>query len=287
MKIFDMHIHINHGEAKPQYLLEQMEKGGVWGGALISPCPEEATANLLKLPYKERLNNLLQWTRDYDGRLFPVLWVHPFEKDVCKIVKDAAAEGVKAFKIICDTFPVYCEENMKLMAAIEETGLPIIFHSGILWSGTDSSRFNRPADWECLLNLNKIKFSMGHCSWPWHDECIAVYGKFLNYYNVRQSSEMFFDITPGTPKIYRKDLITKLFTVGYDVQNNIMFGTDSVAGEYDPNWAAGWIKTDNEIMDELGINQDTRKLIYEDNFLRFINGGDIDHSIPQMNTDNR
>ena len=56
---------------------------------------------------------------------------------------------------------------------------------------------------------------MGHCSWPWYDECIAVYGKFLNgVANDQDAPEMFFDLTPGTPRIYREDLLTKLFTVG-------------------------------------------------------------------------
>lgn len=285
MKVYDMHIHTNGGDVKQSYLLEQMEKCGVWGGALISAQPEESTSALYTLPYRERVEDILNWTKGQDGRLFPVLWVHPYEKDACNIVKDAAQRGIKAFKIICDTFFVYDKENLRLLEAIEETGLPVIFHSGILWSGSDTSRYNRPADWESLLNLKKgIKFSMGHCSWPWHDECIAVYGKFLNYYlNRGESSEMFFDTTPGTPKIYRKELFTKLFTVGYDVENNIMFGTDSVSSDYDADWVGGWLKLDNEIMDELGVTAEQRKKIYEDNFMRFLSGQDVKHKLPQMN----
>ena len=124
---------------------------------------------------------------------------------------------------------------------------------------------------------------MGHCSWPWHDECIAVYGKFLNYYLKRRSSEMFFDITPGTPKIYREDLLTKLFTVGYDVDNNIMFGTDSLSTEYSPEWVSDWLKTDNEIFDKLGVTNEQREKIYEKNFMRFLSGENLDHNLPHMN----
>ncbi len=283
MKIYDMHIHIGEGEATPSCLLERMEKSGVYGGALISACPEEATASLYKLPYKQRLQNLLEWTRDYEGRLFPVLWVHPEEKHACDIVKDAALSGVRAFKIICDTFPIYSKKSVKLLEAIEKTGKPIIFHTGILWSGTDTSKYNRPADWECLLNLNNVKFSMGHCSWPWHDECIAVYGKFLHSYLTRQSSEMFFDITPGTPEIYRRELLTKLFTVGYDVENNIMFGTDSLSNDYNPEWVGGWIARDNAIFDELGVTKEQREKIYEKNLMRFLNNESVKHRLPQIN----
>ncbi len=283
MKIYDMHIHTGEGPANQSYLLEQMEKCGVYGGALVSACPEEATASLLKLPYKERVKNILEWTKDSNNRLIPVLWVHPLEKNICDLIDDAAKSGIKAFKIICDTFPVYSSENMKMLEAIEKTGLPILFHTGILWSGTDTSRYNRPADWECLLNLNKIKFSMGHCSWPWHDECIAVYGKFLNSYLTRDSSEMFFDITPGTPKIYREELLTKLFTVGYDVENNIMFGTDSLSTEYNPDWVGGWLKTDNEIFDKIGVTAEQREKIYNKNLFRFLSDEKISHSLPHMN----
>ena len=283
MQTFDMHIHINSPNAEQSYLLEQMEKAGVCGGGLISPCPEESSAALLKQPYKERLKTVLDWTKNQDGRLFPILWVHPYEKDALEIVRDAANSGVRAFKIICDSFYVYDDANMKLLEAIEKTDLPVLFHTGILWSGTDTSRFCRPADWEALLNLDHIKFSMGHCSWPWHDECIAVYGKFLNYYLIRQSAEMFFDITPGTPPIYRKDLLTKLFTVGYDVDSNIMFGTDSIADDYNPDWVASWIERDNAIYDELGVSDTVREKIYEKNFMRFLHNGAVEHKLLHIN----
>lgn len=283
MKIFDMHIHVGSEKIEQNYLLEQMEKSGVYGGGIISACPLEAKASLIKMPFKERLENVLNWSKDHEDRFYPILWVHPEEKDVLKNVEIAKREGISAFKIICDTFPVYSESCQKLLKKIEETQKPVLFHTGILWSGTDTSRYNRPVDWECMLNLNNIKFSMGHCSWPWVDECIAVYGKFLHYYNTKISAEMFFDITPGTPEIYRRDLLTKLFTVGYDVENNIMFGTDSITNDYNPSWVKKWLEIDNKIMDELNVSSDVRKKIYEDNFMRFLKCEDVSHALPQIN----
>lgn len=276
-----MHIHTGCGEPQPEKLIDSMQSAGVYGGAIISACPEDSTAALFSLPYNERLKNVLAWTKN--DRLFPVLWVSPFENDIENKIKNASLEGIRAFKIICDSFYVYSPENMRLLEAIESISLPVIFHSGILWSGTDTSRFNRPADWECLLNLESIKFSMGHCSWPWHDECIAVYGKFLNSYLSGKSSEMFFDITPGTPKIYREDLLTKLYTVGYDTENNIMFGTDSLCTEYDSDWVRSWLELDGSIFDKLNITAEQREKVYSKNFLRFISGDDVSHKLPQMN----
>lgn len=185
--------------------------------------------------------------------------------------------------MICDTYYIYDKKAMKLLEAIEKTGKPVVFHSGILWSGTDTSIKNRPVNWESLLNLKGVKFSMGHCSWPWHDECIAVYGKFLHSYLTRQSSEMFFDVTPGTPVIYREDLLTKLFTVGYDVENNIMFGTDSISTDYNPEWVAGWIARDNAIYDKLGVTEEQKQKIYCDNYMRFLSGDDLQHNLPHIN----
>lgn len=281
MKIYDMHIHVGNGNIEQNYLLDQMEKSGVFGGGIISACPEQATADLYKLPFKERLKNVLAWSENREDRLFPILWVHPDEPT--ENIAVATREGISAFKIICDTFPVYSEKCLKMLEKIEETSKPVLFHTGILWSGTDTSKFNRPVDWECMLNLKSVKFSMGHCSWPWVDECIAVYGKFLHYYNTKLSSEMFFDITPGTPEIYRRDLLTKLFTVGYDVENNIMFGTDSLTSDYNPKWVSGWLKKDGEIMDDLNISDKIRKKIYEDNFMRFLKGEEVAHVLPQIN----
>jgi predicted TIM-barrel fold metal-dependent hydrolase len=99
----------------------------------------------------------------------------------------------------------------------------------------------------------------------------------------RQSSEMFFDLTPGTPEIYRKDLLTKLWRVGYDVQDNMMFGSDSLSDDYNPSWVKTWIERDDAIYDELGVTQEQREKIYRDNFLRMIEGRSIHHILPTIN----
>ena len=120
------------------------------------------------------------------------------------------------------------------------------------------------------MDIEGIRFSMGHCSWPWIDECIALYGKFLNARAVGRSAEMFFDLTPGTPKIYREELFGKLYTIGYNVGDNVMFGLDSSVHQWSAAWAADWLKTDGIIMDELGISLENREKLYEKNLLRFL-----------------
>ncbi|HHV65546.1 MAG TPA: amidohydrolase family protein [Peptococcaceae bacterium] len=271
MKIFDAHVHTQVGTPVPAECLAKMYSVGISGGSVFSP-PPESPIDPNGIPYETRLKTILEWTGDYKDKLFPVLWIHPLEKDAVAKAKDAVASGVNAFKMICDCYYVYDKESMDLLKEIAKLGKPVFFHSGILWNGYVSSKYNRPLNWEALLEVEGLKFSLAHCSWPWYDEAIALYGKFLNTYVNRPelSSEMFFDLTPGTPVSYRRDLLYKLFNSGYDVPHNILFGTDCTANSYNTEWAGRWIKIDNEHYDELGVGQRIRELIYGENYLRFL-----------------
>ena len=270
MLIYDGHIHSVSEKIDPKQLLEQMSSVGISGGTVISPEPESPLG--YGSSYEERMRCLEKWAEGTKGKLFPALWIHPFEKDAVAKVRDAAERGVSAFKIICDCFYVYDEECMTLLREIARLGKPVIFHSGILWDGYDSSKFNRPLNWECLINIPGLRFSLAHCGWPWCDETVALYGKFLHAYsaNPSVSAEMYLDLTPGTPAVYRQDLINKLYNCGYDTPRNVLFGTDCTANEYNTGWANGWIERDCKIMEELGVGKRLQELYLGENFLRFI-----------------
>lgn len=285
MKIYDMHIHIRQGAPDPESILEKMDKAGVYGGCLFSIRPKEVNEET-GADFEERLENLFQWTRGYEDRLFPILWIHPDEDDIINKIHIAAEAGVAGFKIICTNFYIYEERCLKMLQEIANLNLPVFFHTGILWDGEVSSNYNRPINWESLIDIKGLRFSMGHCSWPWIDECIALYGKFLNALNRKDTAEMFFDITPGTPEIYRKELLTKLFTIGYNVGNNIMFGTDASANTYRSEWTENWLNIDRDIMDELGISRETRELMYYHNLLRFLGKAEGKPQIAAPQTDN-
>ena len=273
MRIFDMHIHdVYNSNRDPARLIADMEKAGIYGGCVLSAPPKEQNCLVLGegLDFEERLSSIIEWTKGYEDRIFPVLWIHPKEKNIIKKLQVAVDAGIVAFKMICNDYHVYEEAPMAMLREIARLGVPVIFHSGILWDGCVSSPYNRPLDWEHLLDIDGLVFSMGHCSWPWIDECIALYGKFLNAKNTGKRIEMFFDITPGTPEIYRRELLTKLCTIGYNIGNNILFGTDCMAGGYYSAMAEKWLKLDGEILDELGVSLDYRKKLYEGNMYRFL-----------------
>lgn len=272
MKIYDMHIHAGSGTPNPEALLENFDKAGVYGGAIISIEPKESYDSV-RMDYEERLENILNWTKGYEDRLFPVLWIHPREDNIRKKIKDAAGRGIAAFKMICDDYYVQDALSMNAINCIAETGKPIIFHSGILWSGTaPASIYNRPVNWEHLLNIPKMRFVLAHCSWPWNDEFYAVYGRMMGAYrkDPEGTPEMFGDLSPGTPAVYREDLFRKLHFGCYDMSHSIMFGTDLSASDYNFKAASELIDFDNKLYDKLGITEEKRKLVYEENFLRFI-----------------
>ncbi|NMA95802.1 MAG: hypothetical protein GX974_07160, partial [Clostridiales bacterium] len=158
---------------------------------------------------------------------------------------------------------------------IANRNLPILFHSGILYDGKNASgNFNKPTEFEILLSIDNLRFAMAHISWPWTDECIAVYGKF-NSARRRESigapsAEMFIDISPGTPPIYRKDALEKLLLTGYDIENNVLWGVDSSVNNYVADYAIRVAESDDKIFSELKIPKETKEKIYFRNLLRFV-----------------
>lgn len=277
MKKFDMHVHSFNQPIDQAILLSNMEKAGIYGGCVFSNRPKEIDEDL-GTSFEERLKEALAWAKGYEDRIFPVLWIHPYEENILEKLHVAADAGIAAFKIICNNFYVYEEQSLLVLKEIAKLNKPVIFHTGILWDGKVSSDFCRPIHFEALLPITGLRFSMGHCSWPWIDECIALYGKFLNALNSRDTAEMFFDLTPGTPEIYRKELLTKLYTIGYDVGDNLLFGTDSIAHSYRDEWTKNWLTIDGNILDELGVSKANREKLYKDNLLRFLGKTEVNRA---------
>jgi len=270
MNIYDLHIHSVVEYIRPDDMLKRMNSIGISGGVVFSPDPESPIAQ--GTPYEIRMECLDKWTKACPDSFFPFLYIHPLEKDAIEKAKDAVSRGVMGFKISCDCFYVYEEKPMALLCEIAKMDKPVMFHSGIIWNGHDSSKYNRPLNWESLVGIDGLRFSLAHCAWPWYDETIALYGKFLNAYasNPSVSAEMFLDLTPGTPKIYRYDLINKLYNCGYDTPHNMMFGTDCTINDYNTGWAKTWIDFDTEIMDKIGVEKHIQQLYFADNFMRFL-----------------
>lgn len=268
--LLDGHIHINPGAIDQAAFFARLKSADVDGGIVMSVSPNSFRHNNELLTTNERLDNLIAWNGS-QSYLYPFFWIDPTEADAVEQVALAIQYKVAGFKIICTHFYPGDAKAMPVYAAIAKAGKPILFHSGILWDGFNSAKYNRPGEFEALLEIDGLKFALAHISWPWCDENIAVYGKFLNAYTRRPdlSVEMFIDLTPGTPVIYRREVLTKLFTVGYDIENNVIFGTDSGVNDYNSRWTREWVQRDNGIYKELGLGQETLGKIYAENLMRF------------------
>jgi predicted TIM-barrel fold metal-dependent hydrolase len=161
---------------------------------------------------------------------------------------------------------------MDIYRRIVAHGRPILFHSGILSDTTPSGRYNRPVEFECLLEVDGLRFALAHMSWPWCDELIAVYYKFGEARQMSSdvTAEMFVDLTPGTPRIYRRDALTKLYGTCSRFEDNVFFGSDRLVHRYDPAGVRELIERDTAIFNELGLTAAQQAKVFGQNVLRFI-----------------
>jgi predicted TIM-barrel fold metal-dependent hydrolase len=271
MECFDSHVHSGEGSVDRNAFLDRLKEAGLKGSVVISRPPDGFESTDKKDDPESRLRDVLAFVDGVD-HLYPFYWIDPLDDQAENQIEAAVQGGIYGFKVICDRFFPGDKKPMKVFRQIATTGKPILFHSGILWDGKPSGDFNRPLAFEPLLEVDGLKFCLAHISWPWIDECIAVYGKFLNAYSRRPdlSVEMFIDTTPGTPEIYRLEALTKLFTIGYDIENNVMFGSDCHTGNYNVAWTRNWMKRDTNIFQGLGLSNATIQKIFGDNIKRVL-----------------
>jgi predicted TIM-barrel fold metal-dependent hydrolase len=269
MKIFDLHLHAFGEKENPNELLNRLNQTGIYGACVFSNRSDRYNKKT-GTSFNERLKETLTYAKAYPDRFFPVMWIHPYEENIISNIHKAVESGVVAFKIICGDFYIYEDRCLEVLQEIANLNKPVIFHTGILWEGEPNSEFSRPVHFEAMLKVKNLRFSMGHCSWPWIDECLAVYGKFQSAKTFGCTSEMFLDLTPGTPEIYRKELFYKIFNIGYDVKDNVMFGTDCVADDYNVDYAKSIISTDTKILTELGVDKETQQKLFSTNIMRFL-----------------
>lgn len=287
MKIFDMHIHADKTLTNPDELIAKMEKAGIYGGCVFSDRPQRGFEGRGST-FDDRIEEALSWCRGYEDRLFPIVWIDPYEENIIENVHKAVDAGICGFKMMCTDYFIYEEKAIELLKEIAKLNKPVIFHTGILWTEKASSVYNRPLNWEGLLTIEGLRFSMGHCSWPWIDECVALYGEFMSTGTMRNTAEMFLDTTPGTPAIYREEMLYKFYNTGYDVGDNIMYGSDSTAHVYTELFVTDVLDRDKKILDKLGISKENREKMYYKNLLRFLGKTEvnIEHFRPEPDKPN-
>lgn len=249
-------------------LMSKLKAANLDGGIVFSADP----VNCGYISPRDRMQDTLDLCKPYDT-LFPFYWIDPMDEYALIQVEDAIEKGFVGFKMICSHYPVTCHESMDVLRLIAANNKPVLFHSGISWDGMNSANYNRPGNFEAMLDIPNLRFALAHISWPWCDECFAVYGKLLNARRDRPDCcEMFIDVTPGTPRAYREEVFAHMFGCEYDIKNNLLFGTDGVAGTYNPDHASQWQEIDNALYRKFVQDdpEDFMDHVYGKNLLRFI-----------------
>lgn len=274
--ILDCHIHHNEICDTPELFVQKRRQAGVSGGILFSREPASFQNQKARPGESEnRLKDILRYTEGQPD-LYPFFFIDPLEDGAMEQVDMAVEAGIAGFKAICCHHYPQDSRAMKVWERIAQKDKPLLLHSGILYNDSPSADFNRPGNFEHLFYIDGLRFAMAHISWPWVDELIAVYGKW-NYWKLeapstRVTAELFVDVTPGTPPIYREEALTKALTVGYpSFPSHLLFGTDA-SSRYDSARVARQIQGDRTVYQKLGLTEEEQEAVFSGNLLRFLKG---------------
>src|SRR5574340_948191 len=95
--------------------------------------------------------------RELPDRVIPFAWIEPtLPRAVEEVERCIVDYGLRGVKMIPNHWYPTDEAVFPVYARIEELGVPIIFHSGILYGYEDCSRFCRPVLYEALINFPGI-----------------------------------------------------------------------------------------------------------------------------------
>jgi len=217
----DGHVHCR-GEVDGSEVLKEMDRVEMEKVVLLAPHVQTADQ------FGPSLEVIKAACAPDPDRLIGFAWIEPTLPEAVEHVRRAAEAGLKGIKMIPNHWYPYEERLFPVYEEIERLRLPILFHSGILFSNMDSSRFCQPVYYEVMLHFPRIKFSLAHISWPWTDECIAVFGRMRASAGRGHVPElqMYIDITRGTPGFYRVDALER--ALKYVGPERLIFGSDSV-----------------------------------------------------------
>lgn len=276
---YDDHMHVwGPKPPEPERFRKNLADAGLAGGVLFSGCSGDWHEMWLpcggKAPKPEKLmDDVIAWCSAMPT-LYPYYWIELESPSVMEEIDMAVEKGIYGFKIMTNRCRPVSEKTLPAYRKIAATGKPVLFHTGILWDFEASSDNFRPGAYEGLVTVPKLRFAMGHLSWPWVEECMADYGK-LAYATESlkgKTSEMFLDSTPGTPPARRRAAFELVFKMGYEMKDHVLFGSDCFTEGYDPKRVHDWMKRDDAIFDEFGLDAAARDSYYRGGLQKLLFG---------------
>lgn len=257
MKIWDCHVHMRGGETADE-ILRGMDAAGITRICLFAPYPGRDIEGYGPPPaeaYRPAIEEVAAIQAVDPDRIYGLFWPDPRSEGILDLIEYALLDkGLRGLKMIPNHWSPCDELLFPLYEKMQAIGKPIQFHSGILYGFGDSSRFCQPVLYEALVNFPGVRFSLAHISWPWVDECLAVFGRFRAAVRYQTADcQMWIDTCRGTPDAWRLEALRK--AVPFCGTQRLMYGTDCTAGSIAGN--APWhIRKDTDILvNEMGLSE--------------------------------
>jgi uncharacterized protein len=227
MRIWDCHSHIRN--ETPDEVLRCLDEAKIDRVTLFGRSPGDAfgaDGAYRREDTRASTDQIAAVQAAAPDRVFGLMWAVPRVPGIVEEIEYAIVDkGLRGIKMIPDHWSPCDEMLFPIYEKMQELGEPIQFHSGILYGMGDSSRFCQPLLFEVLVNFPKLRFSLAHISWPWVDECLAVYGRFRAAKRGKDDPvQMWIDTCRGTPDGWRLEALQK--AVPFVDADHLMFGVD-------------------------------------------------------------
>jgi len=248
LKIIDAHIHFPLRDGLKS-LVETCEKNGI-EQCFLCALPEPGLGNEAVKKAVDEYPDLLKGFAYLD-----------LDKDNAETIEKIYSDGFSGIKLIVPLKPYDWEGYFPLYEKIEEKGMPILFHTGIVARGTKPSEKGvtssnmRPIYLETIArrfqNLTLIGAHLGH---PWCEEAVVV-----SFHN----PNVYFDISGGHTFYIAQTLWRRL---NYDIKTSkILFGSDST-----PSNMQRYIHFWQTVLPQLGLTERDLEAIFYKNAFRII-----------------
>lgn len=257
MRIWDCHVHCRGGETVEE-TLAGMDAVGIERINLFARYPRNPVDHRLAPPrevYRAEIDHIAMLQDGAPDRIYGLFWPDPRTEGIVEEIEYALVDrGLRGIKMIPMGWSPSDELLLPVYEKMQELGKPIQFHSGILYGPGANSQYCRPVLYEALIAFPKLKFSLAHISWPWIDECCAVWGHYRSASgDGKNQCQMWIDCSRGTPDAWRLEAMRKVIPFCGTAQ--VMYGTDTTPGLM-TEMAPDHIRKDRDILkNEIGVSE--------------------------------
>jgi hypothetical protein len=269
----DMHVHSKGGEDGNK-ILEAMDGAGLERIVLVSRPPHCSveTSEPEAAGHRAVIDEISSIVARDPHRMIGFAWVEPTLPDAADAVDYALREKrLGGIKMIPNQWHPDDLRARAVYQRIGRYGKPVLFHSGILWTWGNTSKYCRPAEYEIMMEYPEIRFAVAHIGWPWTDECLAVCGKFRQM-QPRRGHEWtcYVDITTGAPPMWKVDTLRK--ALAYLGDEHLIYGSDCLNPE-SPEPFRDALAENRKSLSEAGASEETIHRVFHRNALKWLGIG--------------